>query len=131
MADPVGTALGLAALPTTCLQVWDFVDICRAHTTNSSLLRIKLDIQRIIFVMCGRKMGLRADGLGNAQNQGRGLDDPFIAPTVRANLNHIKRLFSDKDTMVGSYGFPVTEKPSKRKSWRHTAEKSSASSRKN
>ena len=111
MADPVGTALGLAALSTTCLEVWDLVDAGLAHVINFGLLRTKLGIQRILFVIWGREMGFGADGLGNAQNQGRGLDDPFIAPTVRFNLNHIKLLFSDTDD---SYGILITETVDKR-----------------
>ena len=54
MVDPVGAtlgAIGLTALFTTCLDVWDFVDAGKAHSSNFSLLRTKLDNQRILFII--------------------------------------------------------------------------------
>lgn len=112
MVDPVGAALGLAALFTTCLEVWDFVDAGRAHATNFSLLRTKLDNQRILFVIWGKKVQFGSE----SGEYDRRLDDPFIAPTIESNLNHIRRIFSDTDAMVDRYGIAITRK---RKSHRY------------
>jgi ubiquitin-conjugating enzyme E2 D/E len=102
--DPVGTALGvagLAAIFSTCLEVWDFIDAGREHAISLSLHRTKLDNQRMIFLIWGRRLGFDSpDGV----NYDRRLDDPFIRPTVENNLNHIKRIFSDTDKLVERYG---------------------------
>jgi hypothetical protein len=122
MTDPVGVAdiaIGVAALFTTCLQVWDFVDAGRAHASNFSLLRTKLDNQRILFVILGKKMGFGSSTAqdGNTTNGGYDtrLDDTFIEPTVRANLNHIQRIFSDTEEMIERYGITIFERKSKTK----------------
>jgi hypothetical protein len=104
MVDPVGTALGvvgLAAIFSTCLEVWDFIDAGREHAISFSLHRTKLDNQQMIFLIWGRRLGFDSpDGV----NYDKRLDDPFIRPTVENNLNHIKRIFSDTDKLVERYG---------------------------
>jgi hypothetical protein len=54
MVDPVGTALGvvgLAAIFSTCLEVWEFIDVGGEHAISLSLHRTKLDNQRMIFLI--------------------------------------------------------------------------------
>ena len=115
MVDPVGTglgvaglAVGLAALFTSCLDVWDFVDAGKAHASNFSLLRTKLDNQRILFIIWGKKLGF-----GSPNGYDKRLDDPFISSAVEANLNHIQRIFSDTDTLAKRYGIKIIEKESR------------------
>jgi hypothetical protein len=125
MADALNVtsaAIGLAALFTTCLQVWDFVDAGRAHGNNFSLLRTKLDNERILFVIWGKKMGFGSKGpSGTASNDGydERLDDPDIATTVKANLHHIQNIFSDTDAMIDKYGIHVFQRKPKTKTRKH------------
>ncbi|RYP13842.1 hypothetical protein DL767_010531 [Monosporascus sp. MG133] len=108
MAEPVGTAigvLGLAGLFSTTLQAWSFIDAGRAHAKNFSLFRTKLDNQRILFMIWGKKMGF-----GSVEGYDKRLDDPFIAQPIEQTLNHIQQLFSDADALVREYGIEVLEK---------------------
>jgi hypothetical protein len=104
MVDPVGTAfgvVGLAAIFSTCLEVWEFIDARREHAISFSLHRTRLDNQRMIFLIWGRRLGFDSP---DSVNYDKRLDDPFIRPTVENNLNHIKRIFSDTDKLVERYG---------------------------
>lgn len=117
MADPLGVsgiAIGVAALFTTCLQVWDFVDAGKAHARTFGLLRTKLENQRLLFVIWGRKIGFGGDAAEGRSYDER-LDDPFIAPTVIMNLGHIQQIFSDTQGMIDRYGIRVFDRKSKGK----------------
>ncbi|KAG9229645.1 prion-inhibition and propagation-domain-containing protein [Amylocarpus encephaloides] len=102
-----GLVVGLATLFTTCLQVWDFVDAGKAHVTNFSLLRTKLDNQRILFMIWGTALGF-----GSQSGYDARLDDPRVKPTIEANLHHIIRMFSETETLSKRYGIDVIKKES-------------------
>ncbi|RYP73010.1 hypothetical protein DL771_003878 [Monosporascus sp. 5C6A] len=108
MAEPVGTAigvLGLAGLFSTTLQAWSFIDAGRAHAKNFSLFRTKLDNQRVLFMIWGKKMGF-----GSVEGYDKRLDDPLIARPIEQTLNHIRQLFLDANALVEEYGIEVLEK---------------------
>ena len=103
--EPISLSIGvvgLAALFTTCLDVWDFVDAGRSHASNFSLLRTKLDNQRILFIIWGKKVGF-----GSAKGYDPRLDEPFIRPVIERNLNHLKLIFSNTDDLTKRYGIKI------------------------
>ncbi len=103
--EPISLSIGvvgLTALFTACIDVWDFVDAGRSQATNFSLLRTKLDIQRILFVIWGKKVGF-----GSPAGYDKRLDEPFIRPIIERNLNHIKLIFSNTDDLVKRYGIKI------------------------
>jgi ubiquitin-conjugating enzyme E2 D/E len=105
--EPISLSIGvvgLAALFTTCLDVCDFVDAGRSHASNFSLLRTKLDNQRILFIIWGKKVGF-----GSAKGYDSRLDDPFIRPVIERNLNHLKLIFSNTDDLTKRYGIKIKE----------------------
>jgi hypothetical protein len=60
MAEPIGIAwgaAGLASIFVSCIDIWDLVDAGKTHENNFSLLRAKLDNQRNLFVMWGKRLG--------------------------------------------------------------------------
>ncbi|RYP45368.1 hypothetical protein DL769_011468 [Monosporascus sp. CRB-8-3] len=108
MAEPIGLAvgvLGLAGLFSATLEAWSFVDAGRAHAKSFSMLRTKLDGQRVLFMIWGKKMGF-----GSAEGYDKRLNDPSVRPTIEQILNEIRRLFSDTDALVKKYGIKVVEK---------------------
>jgi ubiquitin-conjugating enzyme E2 D/E len=96
--------VGLAALFTTCIEVWDFVDAGRSQASNFSLLRTKLDNQRMLFLIWGKKVGF-----GTPAGHNKRLDEPFIRPTIERNFNHIKLIFSNTDDLVKRYGIKIKD----------------------
>jgi ubiquitin-conjugating enzyme E2 D/E len=103
--EPISLSIGvvgLAALFITCLDVWDFVDAGRSHASNFSLLRTKLDNQRILFIIWGKKVGF-----GSAKGYDSRLDEPFIRPVIERNLNHLKLIFSNTDDLTKRYGIKI------------------------
>jgi len=108
MAEPVGIALGvlgLAGLFSATLEAWSFVDSGRAHARNFSLLRTKLDNQRILFVIWAKRMGFGSD-----EGYDKRLEDPLVAGAIEQTFNHIQLLFSDTDSLLDEYGIRVLEK---------------------
>ena len=97
--------LGLTSLFKTTLEIWEFVDAGRSHAQNFSLLRTKLDTQRVLFLIWAERMGF-----GSPAGYHSALDDPKIAPAIEKIFRHIQLLFSDTDQLAKQYGFMIREK---------------------
>lgn len=108
--EAVGLAVGVVSLTSlfkTTLEIWEFVDAGRSHAQNFSLLRTKLDTQRVLFLIWAERMGF-----GTPAGHHAALDDPRISPAIEKIFKHIQLLFSDTDQLVKQYGFMIREKRS-------------------
>ena len=106
--EVAGLAVGVVSLTSlfkTTLEIWEFVDAGRSHAQNFSLLRTKLDTQRVLFLIWAERMGF-----GSPAGYHAALNDPRIAPAIEKIFKHIQLLFSDTDQLVKQYGFMIREK---------------------
>jgi hypothetical protein len=89
--DPVGLAIGIVGLFSTCLDLLDKVDDYRGSSTESQILTAIFDAEKRRFEQWGEAVGLRQDILEEVHH--KAFDDPLTQSKVEQLLAGIQEIF--------------------------------------
>lgn len=102
MAEAVGLAIGVAGLAglfSTCLDLFDVVQLGRARDRDSRLLHLKLENQFARFGLWGET--IRITDLDRSELRS---SLPYIRRLIERNMDHIIALFSESETFTARHG---------------------------
>jgi Prion-inhibition and propagation len=119
--DATGLVLSVAALWTTCVQIFDVVESGRRYGMDYEILRVKLEVERIRLFNWGEAVGLSGDvngrdistaGPSRVSTTSRAdvrLQRKDVNDTVMTLLGYIQHVFENSERMQSAYGLlPAT-----------------------
>jgi ubiquitin-conjugating enzyme E2 D/E len=105
MVDPLGTAIGVVGLFSTCLDAWHLIEDGRSMSKEFVILRQRYLNLRLRFVLWGE-----ACGLDICDHSDDGIIPQSIRSNVLATLGCIITLFEDGDKLKRRYGLDTNTK---------------------